>query len=115
MFSFIDDVAIYAKSKSISQNCRLLNQITQEIFQWTKENNMQFDDSKSELIHFEKTRNHLKDLIILPNNTQIQSKFHVKRLSIWLDKKLGFKKHIETRINSAINALYLIFSLFKSE
>ena len=33
MPSFIDDVAIYAKSKSISQNCRLLSQITQEIFQ----------------------------------------------------------------------------------
>ena len=78
MFSFIDDVAIYAKSKSISQNCRLLSHITQEIFQWAKENNVQFDDSKSELIHFEKTRNHSKDSIILPNNTQIQPKSHIK-------------------------------------
>ena len=69
MFSFIDDVAIYAKSKFISQNYRLLNQITQKIFQQIKENNVQFNDSKSELIHFEKTRNHLKDSIILPNNT----------------------------------------------
>ena len=76
---------------------------------------MQFNDSKSELIHFEKIRNHLKDSIILPNNTQIQFKFHIKWLGIWLDKKLGFKKHIETRINSATNALYLISNLFKSE
>ena len=76
---------------------------------------MQFNDLKSELIHFEKTRNHSKDSIILPNNTQIQSKSHVKWLSIWLNKKLGFKKHIETRINNAINALYLISNLLKSE
>ena len=33
MLNFIDDITIYAKSKSISQNCRLLSQITQEIFQ----------------------------------------------------------------------------------
>ena len=82
MLSFIDDITIYAKSKSISQNCRLLSQITQEIFQWIKENNMQFNDLKSELIHFEKTRNHLKDSIILPNNTQIQPKSHIKWLGI---------------------------------
>ena len=28
---------------------------------------------------------------------------------------MGFKKHIEIRVNSATNALYLISSLFKSE
>ena len=76
---------------------------------------MQFNNSKSKLIHFKKTRNHLKDSIILSNNTQIQFKFYVKWLSIWLDKKLGFKKHIETKVNNTTNALYIISSLFKSK
>ena len=74
---------------------------------------MQFNDLKSELIHFKKTRNHLKDSIILPNNTQIQPKSYVKWLGIWLDKKLEFKKHIETKVNNAINALYMISNLLK--
>ena len=76
---------------------------------------MQFNDSKSEFIHFEKIRNYLKDSIILFNNTQIQSKFHIKWLNIWLNKKLRFKKYIEIRINNTTNALYIISSLFKSE
>ena len=115
MFSFIDDVIIYAKSKFINQNCRLLSQITQEIFQWIKENNVQFNDSKSEFIHFEKTRNHSKDSIILFNDTQIQPKSYVKWLDIWLNKKLRFKRYIEIRVNNITNALYLISNLFKSE
>ena len=43
---------------------------------------MQFNDLKSKLIHFEKTRNHLKNSIILSNNNQIQLKFYVKWLII---------------------------------
>ena len=74
---------------------------------------MQFNDLKSEFIHFEKTRNHLKNSIILLNNTQIQPKSHIKWLGIWLNKKLRFQKHIEIKINNTINVLYKIFNLFK--
>ena len=76
---------------------------------------MQFNNLKSELIHFEKSKNHLNNSIILPNNTLLKPQSHVEWLSVWLDKKLNFKKYIETRLNKATAALYTMSSLMKSE
>ena len=53
--------------------------------------------------------------IILPNSTEIKPKSNIKWLEIWLNRKLNFKKHVETRINNVTKALYQISSLMKSE
>lgn len=115
MPSFIDDVAVYVNNKTAEQNCNQLSQITQEIFIWADQNNMQFDDAKSELIHFEKVKKHSRNSIILPNHTELKPQTHVKWLGIWLDKKLNFKKHIETRMQKATNALHAISTLMRLE
>ena len=78
-------------------------------------NNVKFDDDKSELIHFEKTRNVSKDTLEFPNGTILEPKNVVKLLGVWLDRKLNFKKHVETRISSANRSFFAIQNLMKSE
>ena len=51
----------------------------------------------------------------LPNGTILEPKNVVKWLGVWLDLKLNFKKHVETRISSANRSLFAIQSLIKFE
>ena len=96
--SFIDDVAIYVEIK-LQNRIAKIEIIVKTAFDWAASNNVKFDDDKSELIHFEKTRKVSKDTLELPNGTVIEPKNVVKWLGVWLDRKLNFKKHVETQID----------------
>ena len=113
--SFIDDVAIYVENKTAIQNCKEIEIIVKTAFDWAATNNVKFDDDKSELIHFEKSRNASKDNVQLPNGTILEPKNSVKWLGVWLDRKLNYKKHVGTRIASANRSFFAIQNLMKSE
>ncbi len=98
-----------------AQNCIELKTILNSLFDWAKTNNVTFDDSKSKLIHFEKSRQKSTDVIILSNEIELKPQDSVKYLDIWLDKKLNFKTHVGVRIANATRALHTIMSLMKSE
>ena len=51
----------------------------------------------------------------LPNGTILEPKNSVKWLGVCLDRKLNYKKHIETRIASANRSFFAIQNLMKSE
>ena len=55
---------------------------------------IEFDDLKSELIHFEKSRNPSTDIMKLPNGTILQPQEWVKYLEVFLDRKLNFNTHV---------------------
>ncbi len=76
---------------------------------------MQFDDSKSELIHFESHKTTLNQMIILLNNTIIKSKTCVRWLEVWLNRKLNFKVHVQTKIATVTRMLHSLFRLMNSE
>ena len=80
--SFIDDVAIYVENKTAKQNCKEIEIIVKSTFDWAATNNVKFDDEKSELIHFEKSRNASKDKVQLPNGTILEPKNSVKWLGV---------------------------------
>ena len=63
--SFIDDVAIYFENKTAKQNWKEIEIIVKTAFDWAASNNVKFDYDKSELIHFEKTRNVSKETLEL--------------------------------------------------
>ncbi len=50
--SYIDDVALYVEGKNIDKNVKMLEKAAKIAFTWAKNNAVQFNDSKSELIHF---------------------------------------------------------------
>jgi hypothetical protein len=52
----MDDVALYTTGKNSLLNVKLLKEAASTAFQWASENSVQFDDNKSELIHFTKQR-----------------------------------------------------------
>ncbi len=76
---------------------------------------MQFDDLKSELIHFESHKMTLNQMIILLNNMIIKSKTCVWWLEVWLNRKLNFKVHVQTKIATVTRTLHSLFKLMNSE
>ncbi len=76
---------------------------------------MQFDDSKSELIHFESHKATLNQMIILLNNTIIKSKTCVQWLEVWLNRRLNFKVHVQTKIATVTRTLHSLFRLMNNE
>ncbi len=76
---------------------------------------MQFDDLKSELIHFESHKMTLNQMIILLNNMIIKSKTCVRWLEVWLNRKLNFKVHVQTKIATVTKTLHSLFRLMNSE
>ena len=100
ILSYLDDIGLVVSSKSIEENCQLLQKLTQDLLVKQQNNCMQFDMEKTELIHF-----HSKRSFDLKNETYsvkirdsiIQPKDLVKWLGIWLDSKLTFKQHVEKK------------------
>ncbi len=76
---------------------------------------MQFDDSKSELIHFESHKTTLNQIIILLNNMIIKSKICVWWLEVWLNRKLNFKVYVQMKIMTVTRMLHSLFRLMNSE
>jgi len=70
--SYIDDVTITVEGKTAEKNSQTLMKITKTTFQWADENAVTFDDSKSELIHFQKGNSAATATVTLSNNTIIQ-------------------------------------------
>ncbi len=101
IMSFVNDIELIVSSKSIEKNCELLQKLAENLLLKQKQNCMQFDTDKIDLIHF-----HSKRSLDLENErysvkieeTIFQSKESVKYLDIWLDSKLSFKTHVEKKI-----------------
>jgi hypothetical protein len=113
--SFVDDIVIYTSSKRIELNCERLSQAVSKAFEWARQNVIKFDDSKSEMIHFELKKEMSLNTIILSNETTLKSQKSVKWLEIYIDRKLNFKKHVNKRIANATKALHSISRLQNTE
>ncbi len=71
--SYIDDVAVTVKGKSAEENSIVLEKVAKSLFLWAKDNAVVFDDSKTELIHFNKDKEMAISAVTLSNNTIINS------------------------------------------
>ncbi len=67
---------------------------------------MQFDNSKFELIHFENHKATLDQMIMLFNDTVVKSKICIQWLKVWLNRKLNFKMHVQTKIVAVTRTLH---------
>ncbi len=103
------------KKKNIDKNVKTLENAAKIAFTWAKKNAVQFNDSKSELIHFESHKTTFNQMIILLNNTIIKSKTCVRWLEVWLNRKLNFKVHVQTKIATVTKTLHSLFRLMNSE
>ncbi len=113
--SYIDDVTLYVEERNIDKNVKILKNAAKIAFTWAENNIMQFNDLKSELIHFESHKTTLNQMIILLNNMIIKSKTYVQWLEVWLNRKLNFKVHVQTKIATVTRTLHSLFRLMNSE
>ncbi len=114
-FSYIDDVTLYVEGRNIDKNVKILKNAAKIAFTWAENNAVQFNDLKSELIHFKSHKMTLNQMIILLNNTIIKSKTCVQWLEVWLNRKLNFKVHVQTKIMTVTRTLHSLFRLMNSE
>ncbi len=118
ILSFVDDIGLAVSSKSIEENCQLLQKLAEDLLVEQSQNCMQFDVEKTELIHFHSKRFlDLKDerYSVKIGETVFQPKELVKYLGIWLDSKLSFKAHVEKKIALATKIFMQIERLSNTE
>ncbi len=65
---------LYIERRNIDKNVKMLKNVTKITFTWAENNTMQFNNLKSELIHFESYKIIFNQMIILLNNMIIKSK-----------------------------------------
>ncbi len=111
----IENLQSLVKRKNIDKNVKTLKNAAKIAFTWAKKNAMQFNDSKSELIHFESHKITFNQMIILLNNMIIKSKTCIWWLKVWLNQKLNFKVYMQTKIVTVTRTLHSLFKLINNE
>ena len=116
--SYIDDIGLVISSKSIEENCQILQKLTKDLFLKQGQNCMQFDRDKIELIHFHSKRSlDLEDekYSVKIGEAIFQPKESIKYLGVWLDSKLSFKTHVKKKIALVKKLLIQIERLLNTE
>ena len=106
-FSYIDNFTIIVTSNLAKINCKKLEGIALKLISKAKETAISFNISKMELIHFYNKYTTIEEGLKL-GDTEISPKPLVRWLGVFLDLKLMFKQHVETRISKAKIAFYLV-------
>ena len=81
MPSYMDDIAILASSKSIHENCKILQNAAKKLIDWGRNHHIEFDMNKTELIHFDHAERSMNKSVKILENT-ISSKETIKYLEI---------------------------------
>ena len=104
--SYLDDITLTTASKSLKQNIKTLEREAKDIFELGNKNAISFDIDKTELIHFDNSKN--KPSLKLPNGAIVLPSKVVKWLGIYYNEKLSFKEHIAYRTSKAKQAFYRV-------
>jgi hypothetical protein len=118
--SYIDDVTLVAQGKTREGNSRALEAVARTAFQWVWDNAVAFNDTKSEMLHFHRSR---QDVVIeetkfwLPHGMVVEPGTRggksdvVQWIGIFFDRKLMFKYHVTNKVTVAMYAFNALHSL----
>ena len=112
--SYMDDIAILVVGKELDTNCEVLQRIARKLIQWGQGNRVEFDQAKTELIHFYKDRivdTSISTSVQISDTITIEPKEEVRWLGIWFNRKLSFKTHVEKALAKANRVFYSISRL----
>ncbi|KAI1004415.1 hypothetical protein K3495_g3797 [Podosphaera aphanis] len=105
-FGYADDVAMPVKSHSLEENSQKIGSSINQALSWGEEEGLEFDPSKSELLHFSrKHRNKgfsprvFTDRFSISESTE---RPYLKWLGVHFDKKLTFKYHAQIQATKAL-------------
>jgi hypothetical protein len=99
---YADDVTLLATSSSLEENNNTLAKDFQEVTEWAQHQDLAFDVSKTELMHFSRHRASRNPPVLL--NLQgtevivepVKIGGAIRYLGLWFDRKLSFKIHVAT-------------------
>ena len=103
--SYMDDFSLAVSSTSARKNCKALERIAESLMKKAVARGVQFEPSKTELIHFH-TRRKEETAGLTIDGYEVKPKRLVRWLGIWFDCKLSFKQHVEKRINLATASFF---------
>lgn len=115
ILSYMDDIAITTSSTSLAKNIRILENEASRIFSLGKRNAVQFDLSKTELMHFTKRKEAQHRDLGLPNGERVKPKEIIRWLGIWFDPGLKFRAHIHTKTSQALQCFHRMARLANVE
>ncbi|KAI1675616.1 RVT-1 domain containing protein [Pyrenophora tritici-repentis] len=118
-FGYAGDVCIYRASNSLDENVRLLAEDVRAINEWGAANKVAFAPEKLEMMHLTRQWDNYSppcvvddSLTITPITDQDDGVQPACRwLGVWFDRKLNFKRHVETRAATARKVAHHIRSL----
>ncbi|KAF7373478.1 Reverse transcriptase from mobile element jockey protein [Mycena sanguinolenta] len=106
---YVDDGKIYVSSDSLDTNTTLLAKDYAKVQRITKSMGLDTDDAKLELQHYTRQKGDKSPCIRLPstNGTMmtVTPSVTVKWLGVYLDRRLSFRKHVETLCARAANTV----------
>ena len=111
----MDDITLTTASTSLKKNIKILEREAAQIFELGTKNAVQFDLSKTELMHFTRKKDAQNYSLKLPNGNLVKPIQSVKWLGIWFDPGLAFKKHIQVRSSQALQSFYRMARLTNTE
>lgn len=116
--SFVDDIGLLVDCEDLEEGTKQLERIARDTIRWGSDNKVEFEVSKTEVLVFSRRRMVLrkaKDAFIrIGEQTFAINQGATKWLGFWLDPKLSFKTHLETRMASAKGVLKQVTSLSRS-
>lgn len=113
--SYVDDISITITSPSFRQNIEILEREAQNLVELGYNSNIQFDIEKTELMHWDTSKEAKTTTLTMPNGKVIQPKQLIKWLGINFDSNLKFKQHVAIKIAKARGAFLRVARLASIE
>ncbi|KAI1002599.1 hypothetical protein K3495_g5599 [Podosphaera aphanis] len=113
--SYIDDISLTVSSTSFKKNIQILEREVKILEVLGIQNAVQFDISKTELIHFANTKEAKQNPIYLTGGNQVKPSQVVRWLGVLFDSKLSFKQHVTMRVAQAKSAFHRMERLTNTE
>jgi len=114
MFSYADDSRVYGQVKN-AQDVKFVQQDLERVYEWAKDNKMEFNTDKFELLRFGKNDDLKNDTCyVSPNGEEIREKDSLRDLGVIMSNNLRFDEHIGTIVNKATQMAGWILRSFKT-
>jgi hypothetical protein len=96
-FSYIDDICIGASARSTKKLKQILEKTARAILQEARESAIEFDVEKTELLYASRKRE-INAKPVQVGESLIQPSTCVRWLGFFLDNKLSYKTHVQTKV-----------------
>lgn len=95
-FGYADDISCVRTGKTHRETTKELQKDLNDILEWGKDNAVNFEADKTELIHFARSKAKTGRQCIRHNGRVILPSDRVRWLGVILDPQLTFKEHVQT-------------------